>query len=48
VLDAGIGGNRLLTDVIGEPVLRRADRDVFGLPGVTHVIVMTGLRLPGP
>lgn len=44
VLDAGIGGNRLLKDVIGEPLVRRADRDLFGVPGVTHVVLMAGLN----
>jgi lysophospholipase L1-like esterase len=44
VLDAGIGGNRLLRDVIGEPLARRASRDLFGVPGVTHVVLMAGLN----
>jgi lysophospholipase L1-like esterase len=44
VLDAGIGGNRLLSDVIGEPLVRRADRDLFGVPGATHVVLMAGLN----
>jgi lysophospholipase L1-like esterase len=44
VLDAGIGGNRLLGNVIGEPLVRRANRDLFGVPGVTHVVLMAGLN----
>jgi lysophospholipase L1-like esterase len=44
VLDAGIGGNRLLSDVIGEPLARRAKRDLFGVPGTTHAVLMAGLN----
>src|SRR4051812_23188323 len=44
VLNAGISGNRLLADVIGESLVRRADRDLFALPGVTHVVLLAGLN----
>lgn len=47
VVNAGIGGNRLLTDSFGserfhESALRRFDRDVLGVPGVTAVIALLG------
>jgi lysophospholipase L1-like esterase len=44
VLGAGIGGNRLLSDVANSPsTLSRFDRDVLGQAGVTHVIVLQGI-----
>jgi len=50
VVNAGIGGNRLLHDFIGPNALSRFDRDVLSQSGVTHVIVMIGINdfgLPG-
>ena len=50
VVNAGIGGNRLLHDFIGPNALSRFDRDVLLQPGVTHVIVLIGINdfgLPG-
>ena len=44
VLNAGIGGNRLLTDGAGTSALARFDRDVLVQTGVTHVIVMEGIN----
>jgi lysophospholipase L1-like esterase len=44
VLNAGIGGNRVLSDVVGPSALARFDRDVLALPGVTHVIVFEGIN----
>ena len=47
VLNAGLGGNRLLSDGApntGVNVLARFDRDVLAQPGVTHVIVMEGIN----
>jgi lysophospholipase L1-like esterase len=44
VLDAGIGGNRLLRDVIGQRLVARADRDLFAVDGVTHVVLLAGLN----
>lgn len=47
VLNAGIGGNRLLSEGIPEfgiNILARFDRDVLMQPGVTHVIVMEGIN----
>jgi lysophospholipase L1-like esterase len=49
-VNAGLGGNRLLNDEIGERGLTRFDRDVLAVPGVRHVILHFGvndLGLPG-
>ncbi len=42
VLNAGIGGNRLLLDGIGPRALSRFADDALGQSGVTHVIVLLG------
>jgi hypothetical protein len=50
VVNAGIGGHRLLGDEVGERGLARFDRDVLAVPGVGHVVAHFGLndlRLPG-
>ena len=44
VLNAGIGGNRVLLDNTGPNVLARFDRDVLTQTGVTHVIVLEGIN----
>jgi lysophospholipase L1-like esterase len=44
VLNAGIGGNRLLHDGLGPNALARFERDVLAQPGVTHVIVLEGVN----
>jgi lysophospholipase L1-like esterase len=47
VLNAGIGGNRLLSEgaaQAGVNLLARFDRDVLLQPGVTHVVVMEGIN----
>lgn len=44
VLNAGIGGNRLLEDGNGPNALARFDRDVLAQTGVTHVIVLEGIN----
>jgi lysophospholipase L1-like esterase len=44
VLNAGIGGNRVLVDGNGPRALDRFDRDVITQPGVTHVIVLEGIN----
>lgn len=49
VLDAGIGGNRLLHDAVtnvgfGVNALARYDRDVLAQPGVKYVIVLEGIN----
>jgi lysophospholipase L1-like esterase len=46
VANAGIGGNRILTDAGagGPPALSRLDRDVLGLSGVSAVIWFEGIN----
>ena len=44
VVNAGISGNRLLAAGMGPSALARFERDVLGLPGVTHVVVMLGIN----
>lgn len=44
VLNAGIGGNRLLNDGLGPNALARFDREVLTPPGVTHLIVLEGVN----
>jgi lysophospholipase L1-like esterase len=50
VVNAGIGGNRLLNDPLegfefaGPNALARFERDVLGQPGVTHLIVFEGIN----
>ena len=47
IVNAGIAGNRLLSDgfgikALGSSALARFDRDVLAVPGVTHVVVLEG------
>ena len=44
VLNAGIGGNRILHGGRGPKALERFDRDVLSLPGLSHVIVLVGIN----
>jgi lysophospholipase L1-like esterase len=44
VLNAGIGGNRLLLDGSGANALARFDRDVLSQSGVGYVIVLEGVN----
>ncbi|MCP2290861.1 GDSL-type esterase/lipase family protein [Nocardia amikacinitolerans] len=44
VVNQGIGGNRLLTDEIGEGGMDRFERDARDVPGVRHVIVHFGIN----
>jgi lysophospholipase L1-like esterase len=44
VVNAAIGGNRLLHDVIGPNALSRLDRDVLAQPGVRYLIVLLGIN----
>ena len=47
VINAGIGGNRLLSEGLpraGMNALARFDRDVLLQPGVTHVVIMEGIN----
>ncbi|MDT7745248.1 MAG: hypothetical protein QOE59_4326 [Actinomycetota bacterium] len=50
VLNAGIGGNRLLAARVGPAMLERVDRDVTSVAEATHVVVLGGLNdlaIPG-
>jgi lysophospholipase L1-like esterase len=44
VLNAGIGGNRLLNDGLGPNALARFERDVLSQPGATHVLILEGVN----
>lgn len=48
VVNAGIGGNRVLSDgavpVMGQSALTRFDRDVLSVPGATHLIILEGVN----
>jgi lysophospholipase L1-like esterase len=44
VVNAGIGGNGVLSPITGPSVLARFDRDVLMQPGVTHVILLEGIN----
>ena len=44
VVNAGISGNRLLSDGMGESVLARLRRDALDQPGVASVIVLIGIN----
>lgn len=47
VLNAGIGGNRVLTEgafTAGVNVVGRFERDVLAQPGITHAIVLEGIN----
>ena len=44
MVNAGIGGNRLLRYGTGPNALARLDRDVFGVPGVKAVILLEGIN----
>jgi lysophospholipase L1-like esterase len=44
VLNAGIGGNRLLRDGLGPNALARLDRDVLAQPGVRWLVVFEGIN----
>jgi lysophospholipase L1-like esterase len=44
VMNAGIGGNRVLAEGNGPSALARFDRDVIAQTGVTHVIVLEGIN----
>jgi len=50
VVNAGIGGNRLLHDFFGPNALSRFDRDVLSQPSVGYLMVLLGINdfgLPG-
>lgn len=44
VVNAGIGGGRMLRDGLGPNLVARFDRDVLGRAGVSHAIVMIGVN----
>jgi lysophospholipase L1-like esterase len=44
VINAGIGGNRMLKDDNGPHLLSRFERDVLARPGVTHALVLIGVN----
>jgi lysophospholipase L1-like esterase len=44
IVNAGIGGNRILSPTTGPSALARFDRDVLAQPGVTHVIITEGIN----
>jgi lysophospholipase L1-like esterase len=44
IVNAGIGGNRLIGQLVGDNALARLDRDVLALPGVRYVIVLEGIN----
>jgi lysophospholipase L1-like esterase len=44
VVNAGIGGNRLLRYGTGPNALARLDRDVIGVPGVKAIILLEGIN----
>lgn len=44
VLNAGIGGNRVLNDGLGPSVLARLDRDVLAQPNVRWLILFEGIN----
>ena len=44
LVNAGISGNRLLTEGMGESGLARLDRDVLSVPGVEYLVVALGIN----
>ncbi|CAN5301666.1 SGNH/GDSL hydrolase family protein [soil metagenome] len=48
VVNAGIGGNRILADgsvpIFGVSALARFDRDALAIPGATHLILLEGVN----
>ena len=44
VINAGIGGGRMLRDGIGTNLVARFDRDVLSRAGVTHALVLIGVN----
>lgn len=44
IINAGIGGGRMLRDGLGPNLVARFDRDVLSRSGITHTIVMIGVN----
>lgn len=42
VVNAGIGGNQLNSELIGQPARQRMARDVFSVPGAQYLVVLVG------
>ena len=44
VINSGISGNRLLTDGMGDRVLKRLNSEIFQYSGVKTLIVLVGIN----
>lgn len=44
IVNEGISGNRVLSDVVGPSGVSRFERDVLGHSGVTHAIILIGIN----
>ena len=44
-MNAGIAGNRLLHNGLGQAALARLDRDVLAMPGAAYVVLLEGINL---
>ncbi len=44
VLNQGVAGNRVLTEIVGPRLLDRLERDLFSLPDVRTVILLEGIN----
>lgn len=44
VVNHGISGNKMRYDGAGVSALKRFDRDVLALPGVTHIVLLEGIN----
>jgi lysophospholipase L1-like esterase len=44
VVSAGISGNQILKSMMGPAALSRVDRDVFSVPGLSHVVLLEGIN----
>lgn len=44
IANAGIGGNRVLRDEVGQSGLARFDRDALAVPGVTDIVLLEGIN----
>jgi lysophospholipase L1-like esterase len=44
IVNAGIGGGRMLHDGVGPSLVSRFERDVLARPGVSHAIILAGVN----
>lgn len=44
IANAGIGGNRVLREEVGQAALARFDRDALSVPGVTDIVLLEGIN----